>query len=230
MAIQSVLIVGAGGLGVPAAIALARTGRVNFVLLDPDRVELSNLPRQVIFTEADIGTPKVSSAARHLRQAYPGLAVRAVADELNADNARRMIAASAFVIDATDNPVAKFLINDTCVALGRPFVYAGVLGLIGQVMTVIPGRSACLRCLFEEPPDADEVASCQQAGIVGPVAGAIGEIEAAEARHILRGEPPELSGTMLTYNGIGAERIRLTPVSAREGCGCGARRESALAP
>ncbi|MGH8014076.1 MAG: HesA/MoeB/ThiF family protein [Candidatus Binataceae bacterium] len=226
---QSVLIVGAGGLGVPAAIALARAGAISFALLDADRVELSNLPRQVIFTEADIGMPKASAAARRLRQAYPGVAVRAVEDELNLGNARRIIAEFAFVIDATDNPLAKFLINDTCVALGRPFVYAGVLGLTGQVMTVIPGHSACLRCLFEEPPDADEVTSCQQAGILGPVAGAIGEIEAAEALHVLRGEPPELSGMMFTYNAAAAERIRLTPVSARTGCGCGARSEPARA-
>ena len=100
---------------------------------------------------------------------------------LDTSNAARMATRYGFIIDATDSPAAKFLINDTCVAAGRPFVYAGVLALAGQSMTVIPGRTACLRCLFQEPPGEAEAASCREAGIIGPVAGAIGEIEAAEA-------------------------------------------------
>jgi adenylyltransferase/sulfurtransferase len=140
--------------------------------------------------------------------------------ELNPTNAPALIEPYKFVIDATDSPITKFLINDTCVALGRSFSYGGVLGMTGQTMTVIPGQSACLRCLFEEPPDEDEVASCRDAGIVGPIAGAIGEVQAAEAMRYLRGEMPALAGVMLTYDAKGLVRIRLTPITARPECAC----------
>jgi len=221
-----VLIVGAGGLGVPAARALARTGVLDFGLIDPDPVELSNLPRQVLYGVSDIGTAKVIAAARRLRAMYPSACVSTHDSALAAANAAEIISAYGFIVDATDNPATKFLINDTCIELGRPFVYAGVLGMTGQAMTVIPGRSACLRCLFEEPPGADEIASCRDAGIVGPVAGAIGEIEAAEAMRWIGGQMPALAGKMLTYNAIGS-RIRLTLIAARPGCGCGAANTAA---
>jgi len=217
-----VLIVGVGGLGVPAAMALVRAGVCKLGLIDPDPIELSNLARQVIYRVSDLGAPKVVAAARRLSETHPAVQIEAHQYELNAANAAEVISHYGFVIDATDNPVTKFLINDTCVAARRPFVYGGVLGLTGQAMTVIPGRSACLRCLFEDPPDEAEIASCREAGIVGPVAGAIGEIEAAEAIGWLRGETPALAGSMLTYDGSGPGRIRLMPVAARPGCGCGA--------
>jgi molybdopterin-synthase adenylyltransferase len=217
-----VLIVGVGGLGVPAAMALVRAGVHKLGLIDPDPIELSNLARQVIYRVSDLGAPKVIAAARRLSESHPEVQIETYQYELNAANAAEVISHCGFVIDATDNPATKFLINDTCVAARRPFVYGGVLGLTGQAMTVIPGRSACLRCLFEDPPDEAEIASCREAGIVGPVAGAIGEIEAAEAIRWLRGDTPALAGSMLTYDGAGAGRIRLTPVAARPGCGCGA--------
>lgn len=223
-----VLIVGAGGLGVPAAIALARAGTLDFALIDPDPVELSNLPRQVLYGVSDIGTPKVIAAARRLRAAHPDARISTREYALAAANAAEIISAHGFIIDATDNPATKFLINDTCIELGRPFVYAGVLGMTGQAMTVIPRTSPCLRCLFEEPPSADEIAICRDAGIVGPVAGAIGEIEAAEAMRWLGGQMPALAGKMLTYNAI-RSRIRLTLVAARQGCGCGAANAAARA-
>ena len=216
------LIVGSGGLGVPAAIALGRAGVSEFGVVDPDSVELSNLPRQVIYGESDIGTPKVIALARRLRDRYPALEVYPHQCELDASNAAQLISDYGFVIDATDNPVAKFLINDTCVALGTPFVYGGVLGMTGQAMTVIPSKTACLRCLFEEPPDAAEIASCRDAGIIGPVAGAIGEAQAAEALRWLRRDAPALSGKMMSYDATGGRRVRLTPISVRPGCGCAA--------
>jgi molybdopterin/thiamine biosynthesis adenylyltransferase len=222
-----VLIVGVGGLGVPAAMALARAGVRKLGLIDPDPIELSNLARQVIYRVSDLGTPKVIAAARHLSENDPDVQIETHQFDLNAANAAEVISHYGFVIDATDNPVTKFLINDTCVAARRPYVYGGVLGLTGQAMTVIPGRSACLRCLFEDPPDEAEIASCREAGIVGPVAGAIGEIEAVEAIRWLRGETPALAGSMLTYDGGGPGRIRLTPVAARPGCGCGAAKVNA---
>jgi molybdopterin/thiamine biosynthesis adenylyltransferase len=213
-----------GGLGVPAACALARGGAGRIGLVDPDPVELSNLARQVIYGTASLGRLKVEAAAARLIEDYPALVIETYPVALEVTNAAELIARYDFVIDATDDPAAKFLINDTCIALGRPFVYAGVLGMTGQAMTVLPGRTACLRCLFEHPPEPGEIASCREAGIIGPVAAVIGEIEAAEALRWLGGGVPELAGKILTYDGTASGRIRALEVSARAGCACGAAR------
>jgi molybdopterin-synthase adenylyltransferase len=217
-----ILIVGMGGLGVPAALAAVRAGVPRLGLVDPDPVELSNLHRQVIYAVSDIGTPKVTAAARWLREIDAQVEIEAHHCALAPINARWMIESYGFTIDATDNPVTKFLINDVSVALGHAFAYGGVLGMTGQTMTVLPGRTACLRCLFEEPPDENEIASCRDAGILGPLAGAIGEAQAAEAVSYLRGRMPALAGIMLTYDAGGLGRIRLTSIAARSGCGCNA--------
>jgi molybdopterin/thiamine biosynthesis adenylyltransferase len=213
-----------GGLGVPAASALVRGGAEQLGLVDPDPIELSNLARQVIYGVSSQGQLKVDAAAERLRhlQEHPELKIETYPVALNLSNATDLIARHDFVIDATDDPAAKFLINDTCLALGRPFVYAGVLGMTGQAMTVLPGRTACLRCLFEQPPEPGEIASCREAGIVGPVAAVIGEIEAAEALRWLGGGVPELAGKILTYDGAASGRIRVLEVNARAGCACGA--------
>jgi molybdopterin/thiamine biosynthesis adenylyltransferase len=219
-----------GGLGVPAASALVRGGAKRIGLVDPDPVELSNLARQVIYGAASLGRLKVEAAAERLRQEHlqdhPELVVETFPVALDAANAADLIAHHDFVIDATDDPAAKFLINDTCIALGRPFVYAGVLGMTGQAMTVLPGRTACLRCLFEEAPEPGEIASCREAGIIGPVAAVIGEIEAAEALRWLGGGVPELAGKILTYDGTASGRIRALEVNPRAGCACGAARRA----
>jgi molybdopterin-synthase adenylyltransferase len=222
VATDRILIVGMGGLGVPASWALARAGARRLTLVDPDPVELSNLARQVIFGPADIGTPKVEAAARWLGEQFPDVSVEHHAIVLDASNAAGLIGAHDFVIDATDNPATKFLINDTCVGARTPFVYGGVVGMTGQAMTVIPGETACIRCVFETPPDSDEIQSCREAGIVGPVAGAIGEMQAVEAMRASRAQTPLLSGKILTYDASGPARVRLTSVSPRPGCGCGA--------
>jgi molybdopterin-synthase adenylyltransferase len=202
--------------------ALARAGARRLTLVDPDPVELSNLARQVIFGTRDIGTPKVDAAARWLGARFADVNVERHAIALDASNAASLVGAHDFVIDATDSPAAKFLINDTCIAARTPFVYGGVVGMIGQAMTVIPGETACLRCVFETPPDEAEIQSCREAGIVGPVAGAIGEMQAAEAMRASRAQTFLLSGKILTYDASGPSRVRMTAVSPRPGCGCGA--------
>lgn len=222
VATERILIVGLGGLGVPAVWALARAGARRLTIVDPELVELSNLARQVIYRSRDTGTPKVEAAARWLAERFPEVEVQRHPIALEASNAARLVAAHDFVIDATDNPAAKFLINDTCIAARTPFVYGGVVGMIGQAMTVIPGETACIRCVFETPPDDSEIQSCREAGIVGPVAGAIGEMQAAEAIRAWRGQTPLLSGKILTYDASGPARVRITAVSPRLGCGCGA--------
>jgi molybdopterin/thiamine biosynthesis adenylyltransferase len=214
-----------GGLGVPAASALVRAGAERIGLVDPDPVELSNLARQVLYGAASLGRLKVEAAAERLRENHlqnnlqnnlndhPKLAIETHPVALNLSNAAELIARYGFVIDATDDPSAKFLINDTCLALRRPFVYAGVLGMTGQAMTVLPGRTACLRCLFEDAPEPGEIASCREAGIIGPVAAMIGEIEAAEALRWRGG-------------GVPSGRIRTLAIAPRAGCACDAARRA----
>ena len=217
-----ILIVGVGGLGVPAAWALARDGAGRISLVDPEAVELSNLARQVIFRDADIGAPKVEAAARRLVERFSRVRIDTHEIALDESNAARLVAAHDFVIDATDSPVAKFTINDACVAARKPFAYGGVIGMTGQVMTVIPHVSACLRCVFEGPPDEDEIQSCREAGIVGAVAGAIGTMQAAEAMRASRAQTLLLSGKILTYDAASPARVRITEVNPRPGCRCGA--------
>jgi molybdopterin/thiamine biosynthesis adenylyltransferase len=220
-----ILIVGVGGLGVPALWALARAGARRLTLVDPDPVEVSNLARQVIYRSRDIGVSKVDAAARWLGERFSDIGVERHAIALDASNAARLIDAHDFVIDATDSPAAKFLINDTCIATRTPFVYGGVVGMTGQAMTVIPTETACIRCVFETVPDDDEIQSCREAGIVGPVAGAIGEMQAGEAMRASRAQPFLLSGKILTYDASGAGRVRITGVSPGPGCGCGASKQ-----
>jgi molybdopterin/thiamine biosynthesis adenylyltransferase len=217
-----ILIVGVGGLGVPALWTLARDGALDLTLVDPESVETSNLPRQVIFRESDLGKPKVEAAARWLGENFPRVKIDAHTIALDESNAARLVAEHDFVIDATDSPAAKFLINDVCIAARKPFAYGGVIGMAGQAMTVIPGMSACLRCVFENPPDDDEIQTCREAGIVGPVAGAIGAMQAAEAMRASRAQKPLLSGKILTYDAAHTARVRITVVNPRPGCGCGA--------
>ena len=202
--------------------ALGRAGARRLTIVDPDPVELSNLPRQVIFRTDDIGTPKVVAAARWLGKRFPDISLETHPFALDASNAEHLIAAHDFVIDATDSPIAKFLINDTCIATRTPFVYGGVVGMTGQAMTVLPGETACIRCVFETPPDEAEIQSCREAGIVGPVAGAIGEMQAGEAMRAARAQTPLLSGKILTYDASGPSRVRITEVNPRRGCICGA--------
>ncbi|WP_370655557.1 ThiF family adenylyltransferase [Candidatus Binatus sp.] len=218
----SILIVGIGGLGVPAACTLARDGARRLTLVDPDPIDLSNLARQVIFTTDDLGTPKVVAAARWISAKFPDCAVETHTTSLDSSNAARLIARHDFIIDATDSPVAKFLINDVCLDSRTPFVYGGVIGMTGQAMSVIPGATACLRCVFENAPDETEIASCREAGILGPVAGAIGAMQAAEAMRASRAEELALTGKILTYDAAANARVRLTPISPRRGCICGA--------
>jgi molybdopterin/thiamine biosynthesis adenylyltransferase len=207
---------------VPAAIAAVTGGVKRLGLVDPDPVELSNLARQVIYRESDLGRPKVDAAAERLSRLAPGLEIERYRFALDDSNAARVIVDYGFVIDATDSPAAKFLINDVCVAARIPFIYGGVLGMAGQAMTVLPGRTACLRCLFEQPPDESEIASCREAGIIGPIAGAIGTVEGDEAARWVRGAEPGLAGMVITYDGVRGASSRTIAVPAREGCSCGA--------
>jgi molybdopterin/thiamine biosynthesis adenylyltransferase len=197
-----VLVVGVGALGCPAAYTLAAAGVGTLVLLDPDRVELSNLHRQPLHRTDAVGMAKVESAAAALRAEFPALRVDACVERLDRDNLLGYFAAADFVVDATDGAEAKFLINDGAVRCATPFSHAGILGFLGQTMTVRPGASACYRCLFPEPPAAEEVVSCRDAGVMGGIAGLIGTIQAGEAIKHLTGLGEPLTDRLLTVDAL----------------------------
>lgn len=198
----TVLVVGVGALGSAVSHVLAQSGVGRIVLVDDDLVEVSNLHRQILHRTSTIGQAKVLSAAAFLRARFPALTVETHHERLDAGNLVRYFAAADFVVDATDGVTSKFLLNDGAVLTGQPFSHAGILGFGGQTMTIWPRRTACYRCLFPEPPAVGEVASCQEAGIVGGVAGFIGSVQAGEALRYLLGEPPALLERLLTYDGL----------------------------
>jgi molybdopterin/thiamine biosynthesis adenylyltransferase len=199
-----VLIVGAGGLGSPAAFYLTAAGVGTLGLVDADRVELSNLQRQILHATSDIGRQKVESARAKLTELNPDVEVVVFPVRIEENNAAEIFSGFHFIIDGSDNFSTKFLVNDVAIGLGIAFSHAGIVRLQGQTMTVIPGRSACYRCLFREPPPPGEILSCQQAGILGAVAGTIGSIQATEAIKFLTGfEEGLLTDRLLTYDARG---------------------------
>jgi molybdopterin/thiamine biosynthesis adenylyltransferase len=217
LAQSRILIVGVGGLGAPAALHLAAAGVGTLGLIDGDTVELSNLHRQIIYRTADIGRPKVAAAAARLALLHPTVTTRCLAQRLTAENATNILRDFDFVIDATDGIASKYLVNDAAVLCRVPFSHAGVLAFQGQTMTVFPGRSACLRCLFPTPPAADEMPTCQEAGIIGSVAGSIGILQATEALKHLLGIGACLANRLLTYDAL-TTRWRTVVLAPRPDC------------
>ncbi len=197
-----VAIVGVGALGCAAAEALARAAVGRLVLFDGDVVERSNLHRQLLHRDADRGRPKVDSAAERLTMVYPAAAVERRYVRIDAVNAGSLLAGAACIVDATDGFESKFLLNDTAVALGVPLVHAGIMRFLGQLMTIVPGQSACYRCIFVAPPEPGDVPSCQEAGVLGSLAGTIGLLQAAEVIRYLTGAGPLLTDRLLTYDAL----------------------------
>jgi len=195
-----VLIIGAGGLGAPAALYLAAAGVGTIGIADADRVDLSNLQRQVIHFTSDIGRPKVESAAEKMGAINPGIKINTYYEFLQATNISPIIADYDFVIDGTDNFAAKFLINDACVMAGKPFSHGGILRFDGQTMTIAPGQSACYRCIFPAPPPPGAVPTCSQAGVLGAVAGILGTIQATEALKFVTGVGTLLTNALLIFD------------------------------
>lgn len=194
-----VLIVGAGGLGSPAALYLTAAGIGTIGIVDDDAVELSNLQRQILHTSKDIGSTKVESAKDTLSALNPDVTITTHCQRLTGDNAQSIIAEYDFIIDATDDFVSKFLINDTCVKLKKSFSHAGVVGFKGQTFTYVPG-SLCMRCIFTEEPPPGTIQDCRGSGIVGATAGVIGSIQAAEAVKYIIGIGDLLANKLLTVN------------------------------
>jgi molybdopterin/thiamine biosynthesis adenylyltransferase len=208
-----VLIIGAGGLGSPIALYLAAAGVGRIGIADADTVDLSNLQRQVIHFTADLHRPKVDSAADKMRAINPDVTVKTYHEFLLAANIRQIIRDYDFVIDGTDNFAAKFLINDACVLEKIPFSHGGILRFDGQTMTVLPGQSACYRCVFQTPPPRGSVPTCSEAGILGAVAGMLGTIQAVEALKFITGVGSLLTNTLLNFDAktMDFRKVRLKP-------------------
>jgi molybdopterin-synthase adenylyltransferase len=196
-----VLVIGAGGLGSPAAFYLAAAGIGTLGIVDPDQVELSNLQRQILHGTDDIGRAKVASAQSALHRLNPEVEIKPYAARFDESNAADLAAGYDFIVDGSDNFDTKFLLNDVATRLGIAFSHAGIVRLQGQTMTVVPGKSACYRCLFQAPPPPEEILNCQQSGILGAVAGTIGTIQATEAIKYLAGfEEGLLIDRLLVYD------------------------------
>ena len=223
-----VLIIGAGGLGAPAALYLAAAGVGTIGIVDADEVDLSNLQRQVIHTTPDIGRPKVESAADTMHAMNPDVTVNTYQEFVDSTNIAELIAGYDFVIDGVDNFQTKFLINDACVAAGKPFVHAGIIRFKGQLMTYVPGQGPCYRCVFKEMPPADAVPTCKQAGVIGVIAGIIGCLEALEAIKYVLGVGELLTGKLLTFDALSGDfhTVKLPPADPDcKACGANATGE-----
>jgi molybdopterin/thiamine biosynthesis adenylyltransferase len=206
-----VLIIGAGGLGSPAALYLAAAGLGTIGIADADAVDLSNLQRQIIHHTADAGKPKVQSAREKMEAINPGVEVVPYHEWINSSNIKDIIKDRNydFIIDGTDNFPIKFLINDACVMLKKPFSHGGIIRFQGQLMTYIPGEGPCYRCVFGAPPPPEAVPSCRQAGVLGVLPGVIGSLQATEAIKFFLGLEGLLSGWLLTYNALSMDFRKL---------------------
>ena len=198
----SVLVVGAGGLGTPLALYLAAAGVGRIGLVDFDTVDLSNLHRQVLYTEADLGRPKVEVLASRLRGANPHVDLVAHDVALSADNADTLVGAYDLVADGTDRFSTRYLVNDTSVRLGRPNVFASVNQFSGQLSVFGLGNGPCYRCLFPDPPPPGLVPTCAEAGVLGVLPGMLGTMQATEAIKVLTGVGSPLAGTLLLVDGL----------------------------
>ena len=192
-----VLIIGIGGLGCPAAMYLTAAGIGRLGLADYDKVDISNLQRQIVYQEHHINQPKNEVAKNQFKKMNSETKF-VLHPEINDKNANEILQQYDFVIDGTDNFKSKFLINDVCMKNGIAFSHAGILRFSGQTMTVLPPESACYRCVFQNLPDEKKIPKCSNAGILGPVAGLLGSIQSLEAIKYLIGLPL-LNNRLITY-------------------------------
>lgn len=222
-----VLVVGAGGLGAPALLYLAAAGVGHITVIDDDRVERSNLHRQVVHADARVGMSKAESARMTLSALNPRVHVHAVVERLRADNVEALIRDHDVVIDGADNFAARYLLAAATRQLGIPMVYAAIERFTGQASVFDPRRddSPCYRCLFPEPPAAADAPNCSEAGVLGVLPGLIGLVQATEALKLILEIGQPLVGRLLTYDALGTRFRELTLRRDPEcpGCGKGAR-------
>lgn len=201
---SKVLVVGAGGLGSPSAIYLAAAGVGTVGIIDGDRVDLTNLHRQIMHFTHDIGRPKTQSARRTLEDLNPEVRVVAFQTVLSSDNAVKILADFDVVVNGSDNFPTRYLVNDACVMLGKPLVDASILKWEGQATVFLPGHG-CYRCLFPTPPPPGVVPSCAEGGILGAVAGYMGTLQVIETVKILLAQGETLANRLLLFDALTGE-------------------------
>ena len=209
---KTALVIGAGSLGGPAALALASAGDFRIVLVDAATVESADLAGQPIFVEADLGQPRGAAAARRLARLFPRLEVVASSRGFDEGSASELVRSADVVVDASSHFLTMFLANDAAVAAGRALAHGGLLNFTVQLLTVVPGVTGCLRCLFEGPPPPGP-----EAGALGPLAGFAGSFLGAEAVRLLEGRPGAYAGRLLVHEARSG-RSRSVPVKRRPGC------------
>jgi adenylyltransferase/sulfurtransferase len=210
-----------GGLGLPAAVYLASAGVGTIGIVDNDVVEMSNLQRQFLFSETDLGKRKVEVAKERLGQINPNVRVVGYDTRLDSGNALDVIGEYELVIDATDNLPSRYLINDACVLLGKPDVYASVMGFDGQASVFYAPQGPCYRCLYPKPPPPDSVKSCEDAGVLGVIPGILGGLQANQAVILLTGKGSPFIGRLIVFNGFenSFDEVRIKKDGACPVCG-----------
>ncbi len=198
---SKVLVIGSGGLGSPILMYLAAAGVGTIGVIDGDVVDSSNLQRQIVHTTQRIGIPKVISAKQTIVAINPDVKVIPIQDIVTIENIAYIIADYDFIIEATDNFPAKFLINDACVLANKPYSHGGILRFEGQTITVTPGN-ACYRCIYEQPPAKEDVPTCQEIGVLGAIPGVIGALQATECLKYLLGNGKLLENRLLVYDAL----------------------------
>jgi molybdopterin/thiamine biosynthesis adenylyltransferase len=208
---SGVLVVGAGGLGSAILYYLAAAGVGRLGVADPDTVAIPNLHRQILYATPDVGRAKVDVAAERLQALNPGITVAAHPFRVDAGNIEALVAGYDVVVDAPDNFATRYLVNDACWRAGKPLVEGAVRGFSGMLMTIVPPKTPCYRCLYPNPPKEGAVPSGAEVGIMGMVPGIIGSLQALEAVKVLLGAGSTLCGRVLFFDGLepGFEEMRL---------------------
>jgi adenylyltransferase/sulfurtransferase len=212
-----VLMIGAGGLGCPVGYYLAAAGVGTIAIVDNDKVELSNLQRQIAHSVNTLGVNKADSAKKTFEALNSDVNVIAIKERINSKNILDIMKDYDIVIDGTDNFPTRYLINDACVMLKKPLVSGAILRFEGQVTTILPGEGHCYRCLFEEPPPPGLVPSCQEAGVLGVLPGVIGALQATEVLKLILGKGKPLSNQLLIYDALGVN-FRKVKVPKNKDC------------
>lgn len=216
-----VLVVGCGGLGSPVIFYLAAAGVGNIGIIDSDKVDISNLQRQVIHTTDDVGKEKVLSAKEKIEKLNPDVRVTPYNLRLNSQNIFEIIKDYDIVVDCSDNFPTRYLVNDACILLNKPLSHGAIIRFDGQLTTIIPKVSACYRCVFEEPPPAGSVPTCQEAGVLGATCGIIGSLQATEVLKYLLNVGSLLTNKLFIFSGLEME-VRILNIKRNKNCAiCG---------
>lgn len=218
---SSVLVVGAGGLGSPIAMYLAAAGVGHIGIVDPQKVDITNLQRQVIHDTEMIGRRKVDSARERMLRLNPNIHVETHAEDFNAGNAEKIAGDYEIIVDGTDNFHSRYLINDLCVQTGKVYIYGSVYRFEGQVSVFDAQKGPCYRCLFPEPPPPDLIVKTSDAGVFSALPGTVGTIQASEALKLILGIGEPLTGKLLLYDGLNMsfQIVRLDKNPDCEVCG-----------